>query len=72
MSNLLQTHDFLRLDTRLPHEKQNSKLSSIVDFGFKVGDKPFIRLSNKDAAYWWKETNGGLGFRRTSLKTSVA
>ena len=53
----------------LPHDKLKSKLSPIVDFDFKGGDKTFIRSSNSGAAYWGNKTKGGLGFNKTSLKT---
>ena len=35
---------------KLPYDKLKSKLSSIVDFAFKRGDKAFIRLSNNGMA----------------------
>ena len=35
---------------KLPYDKLKSKLSSIVDFAFKRGDKTFIRLSNNGMA----------------------
>ena len=53
----------------LPHDKLKSKLSPIVDFDFKGGDKTFIRSSNSGAAYWGNKITGGLGFNKTSLKT---
>ena len=40
-------------------------------FPFKEGDKTFIRLSKNGAAYWRKETNGGLDFCKKSLKAAI-
>ena len=40
---------------RLPHNKLKSKLSTIAEFAFRGGDKTFIILSNKEAAYWEKK-----------------
>ena len=62
---------FSILYTKLPHDKLKSKLSSIVDFAFKWGDKTFIRLSHNSAAYWGKKTKGGLSFSKTLLKRAI-
>ena len=62
---------FSILYTKLPHDKLKSKVSSIVDFAFKWGDKTFIRLSHNSAAYWGKKTKGGLSFSKTLLKRAI-
>ena len=54
----------------LIYDDIKSKLSSIVHFAFKGGDKTFISLSNNGPAYWGK-TKGGLGFSKTSFKTAI-
>ena len=54
----------------LIYDEIKSKLSSIVHFAFKGGDKTFISLSNNGPAYWGK-TKGGLGFSKTSFKTAI-
>ena len=64
-------YDFSALYTKLPHDKLKSKLSDIVDFLFKGGDKTLIRLSNNGTAYWGKKTKAGLGFSKTALKTAI-
>ena len=77
--NFLVTFDFSILNTKLPYDKHTklpydnlkSKLSSIVDFDFKGGDKTFNRLCNNGAAYWGKKTKGGIAFSKTSLKTAI-
>ena len=51
--------------------KLRSKLSSIVDFAFKGGNKTLIRLSNNGMTHWRMETKGGLGFGKISLKTAI-
>ena len=43
--------NFSTLSTKLTHNKLKSKLASIVDFAFKVGDKTFIRMSNNSTTY---------------------
>ena len=67
----IATFYFLTLYTKLPHDKLKPKLSSIVDFAFKGGNKAFVRLSNNEAAYWGTKTKVGIGFSKTSLKTAI-
>ena len=38
----MPTYDFSTLCTQLFHEKLKSKLFAIVNFAFKVGEKPLI------------------------------
>ena len=58
--------NFSTLSTKLTHNKLKSKLASIVDFAFKVGDKTFIRMSNNSTTYWRKNTKRRLGFSKVS------
>ena len=57
---------FWHYTKRIAHDKLKSKLSSVVDFTFKGGDKTFIRYSNDGAAYCGVKTKRGLG-----LKTAI-
>ena len=52
------------LYTNLPYDELKSKLSYMVEFVFKVGDKTFIRSSNNGAAYWRKKTKRAIGFSK--------
>ena len=61
-------YDFSVLYTKLPHDKLKSKLSYIVDFLFKGGDKILIRLSNNGSAYWGKKTKRDLDLVKQHLK----
>ena len=46
----IATYDFSTLSSKLTRDKLKSKLSSTVDFAFKVGHKTFIRMSNNKTA----------------------
>ena len=71
MPNLLQHTTFRHYIQSTSHDKLKSKLSCIVDFAFKEGDKTFIRLSNNGAGFCVKKTKGGLAFNKASLKTAI-
>ena len=66
MSNLLH-YMTLALYKKLHHDKLKSKVPSIVDFAFNVGDENDIRISNNSAAKWGKKTKGELYFNKITL-----
>ena len=53
------------------HYKLKSKLSFIVDFTFKVGNKISIRLSNNRTKHRREKTKKRFGFSKVSLKTVI-
>ena len=67
----IETYNFLRLYTKLPHDKLNSKLLSVADFAFKGRDETLIRLSNNGAEYRGKQIWGELGFSKTSVEKAI-
>ena len=64
LPNLLQNMSF-------QNYKLKSKLSFIVDFTFKVGNKISIRLSNNRTKHRREKTKKRFGFSKVSLKTVI-
>ena len=64
LAKSIAVYDFSTLYTKRSHDHLKSKLSFMVGFALKRGDKTFIRLSNNGAAYWGRKTKGGLGFSK--------
>lgn len=48
-----------------------NKLSSIINFAFKVGNKNFTKMHTNGPAFWSKKTEGSVGYGRISLKVAV-
>ena len=67
----IATYDFSSLYTKLPHHQLKEKISSIIDFVFKGGNKSFIRISKNGKASWGKKSKGIVGFTKASLKATV-
>ena len=55
LAKSIAVYDFSTLYTKRSHDHLKSKLSFMVDFALKRGDKTFIRLSNNGAAYWGRK-----------------
>ena len=55
LAKSIAVYDFSTLYTKRSHDQLKSKLSFMVDFALKRGDKTFIRLSNNGAAYWGRK-----------------
>ena len=53
----ITTYDFSTLDTKFLHDKLKNKLSSIIDFAFKGGNKNFTKLPTNGTAILRKQTN---------------
>ena len=64
LPNLLQNMSF-------QNYKLKSKLSFIVDFTFKVGNKTSIRLSNNSRRHRREKAKARFGFSKVSLKTAA-
>ena len=67
----ISTYDFSTLYTKLPHDKLIKRLSDLIDFIFKGGDKKHIILSNKGKAYWGSNVGKKHFFSKTSLKIAT-
>ena len=67
----ISTYDFSTLYTKLPHDKLTDRLSRLIDFVFKGGDKSFIKIGNSGQAFWARSKKG-TGFTNGSLKMAVA
>jgi len=67
----IDTYDFSTLYTKIPHHILIQRLSAIINFVYKGGDKNCIRLSSNGTAFWGKKAKGCVGFTKTSLLITI-
>ena len=68
----IATYDFSTLYTKLPHRQLIDRLSDIIEFVYKGGDKSYIKIGSSGKAYWARAKGKGVAFTKGSLKMAVA